>query len=195
MGHCQVKIIFQNNLLSVLNKHLRLDKLHGFCLITFPQLILFFCQCLTSIRAQTDPGAGFSIPVVLAWSGSLKAAPCTPEWLQVKPPELGFLIQTIPCSNNPQTDKAGSEVRAASLPEPLLCLFGVPRGPPVSPPGPGRGEDAGAGWGTAALCSPVTRCLCRASRASLPPHSPPNCGRVLIFLFYFIFIFLRAVSG
>lgn len=59
MGQCQVKILFQNNLLTMLNKHLRLDKLHGFCLITFPQLILFHCQCLTSIEAQTEQASRF----------------------------------------------------------------------------------------------------------------------------------------
>lgn len=59
VGQCQVKIIFQNNLLTVLNKHLRLDKLHRFCLITFPQLILFYCQRLTSSEAQTEQASRF----------------------------------------------------------------------------------------------------------------------------------------
>lgn len=188
MGHCQVKIIFQNNLLSVLNKHLRLDKLHGFCLITFPQLILFFCQCLTSIRAQTDPGAGFSIPVVLAWSGSLKAAPCTPEWLQVKPPELGFLIQTIPCSNNPQTDEAGSELRAASLPEPLLCLFGVPRGPPGSPPAQEGARMLGQAGGQQPCALPsLGVCVGPAEPASLLTHRP--IAGEFLFIYFILFLF------
>lgn len=94
MGQCQVKIIFQNNLLTVLNKHLRLDKLHGFCLITFLQLILFYCQCVTSIEAQTDQASWFLL-CRLNWDGQASSTPCRAQlspaglWIKRGTPRAG----------------------------------------------------------------------------------------------------------
>lgn len=159
MGQCQVKIIFQNNLLTMLNKHLRLDKLHGFCLITFPQLILFYCQCLTSIEAQTDQVSRFLPPQQCRDARAAR----TPSGAADPPGASGKARHHPALGRSPY----------APIPTP-----GAPACPPLPQHGPGEPTGGSGHWarqGAPVCCSSPEAVAGKAPRGCRAGSSPRIC--------------------